>query len=1003
VSEDRARELPFDRALLERWRPALLYDAQEPYRAILADSITDNPGNRLQLADNTVLRRAGDGEEPPFTLELLTNYPDGRTAMVGDRLVEESRGGGHERVAARFQADPHYADRVYGRVASHGGYTWLQYWLWFYYNRKHILGVGEHEGDWEMVQVALRPGREWDEPDLVTCSQHESGEARTWDRVERESAPDGDHPAIYVAPLSHALYFEAGAHPYFPGVDDPDGSLPPVLPKVEELGPWRSWKGLWGNSKGVGRDRFSSSPKSPANQGTRWGEPERYHREGVKGSRWRQLGRVVRFVGKLSYPRLDRVTAHLAGERLQVSYELKPGLRPRAKLLYVTVRRLPDPDAGPGRVGEILLTKDQEIERPKDSLELQLPVSLHECVVTVSAVNRLRQRSNPLTVRARQSNLSSTRSLRESNLRWRRAARRREEREELGFLRQPMVRWLDPGVLVRAGPEVGISALFGRFTDKRELQTLPQEIFNYSWRRQLWFDYLSDTGDGFEPTYAMAWLLSRRRLDVEGVEDRLPRADVLLLGGDQVYPSASPEAYEDRFVGPFGAAFPRADEYGAPDLFAVPGNHDWYDGLTSFLRIFCQRGWVGGWRKRQKRSYFALQLPHRWWVWGIDIQLDTYLDRPQLDYFEHVAESALAEGDKVILLTAKPSWVKAEDGRLEPRSWRYLAYFEQQMIREKGAELALTVTGDLHHYSRYEPEAPPEPIEGGYPPRITAGGGGAYLSCTHTLPPKVELKTWEEKPVVEYRCKQVYPDESWSRKRRKRVLFLPRTNPWFAFLLACVYGVFAIAVLFALNAGQRGLVEEATRSGFDGFLATAASGVTVVLALLLWAALAGYADFSEGRPPALRPLWKLLTGLLHAALHIAAIAGAVYALAELLGPDPEGIFLWLSAVPASAIVGFAAGTFVFASVLLVLHRILGAAAPMHANEVFASQGIKDRKNFLRFHLRPDGQLEIYALGVDEVPTRWRYHGRSETEPWFTPAGGAPSVRLIDSPAPIPPP
>ena len=80
---------------------------------------------------------------------------------------------------------------------------------------------------------------------------------------------------------------------------------------------------------------------------------------------------------------------------------------------------------------------------------------------------------------------------------------------------------------------------------------------------------------------------------------------------------------------------PHSDD--PPALFAVPGNHDWYDGLTAFLRFFCQGGWVGGWKTEQRRSYFAVKLPQRWWLLGIDIQFDTYIDAPQIDYFRTVA------------------------------------------------------------------------------------------------------------------------------------------------------------------------------------------------------------------------------------------------------------------------------------------------------------------------------------------------------------------------------
>ncbi len=50
-------------------------------------------------------------------------------------------------------------------------------------------------------------------------------------------------------------------------------------------------------------------------------------------------------------------------------------------------------------------------------------------------------------------------------------------------------------------------------------------------------------------------------------------------------------------------------------MLALAGNHDWYDGLTTFLRLFCVGRPIGGWRTEQTRSYFAARLPHDWWGW----------------------------------------------------------------------------------------------------------------------------------------------------------------------------------------------------------------------------------------------------------------------------------------------------------------------------------------------------------------------------------------------------
>ena len=92
-------------------------------------------------------------------------------------------------------------------------------------------------------------------------------------------------------------------------------------------------------------------------------------------------------------------------------------------------------------------------------------------------------------------------------------------------------------------------------------------------------------------------------------------------------------------------------------------------------------------------------------------------------------------------MTAKPSWASAVNGRVEPPSWRYLNFFEERMVRDTGARLVVTLTGDRHHYARYTHGEGADEA----PTRITAGGGGAYLSATHTLPERLGLATLPRK------------------------------------------------------------------------------------------------------------------------------------------------------------------------------------------------------------------------------------------------------------------
>ncbi len=574
----------------------------------------------------------------------------------------------------------------------------------------------------------------------------------------------------------------------------------------------------------------------------------------------------------------------------------------------------------------------------------------------------------------------------------------REERDELGFVRQPEVRWMSPGLLAKSGVEVAVSGAFGKFADKREIQREPQDGLDYSAAGELWVDYLSDTGDGWDATYTMAWLLAQESLDFD--DEQLPRAKVLLLGGDQVYPSADPVAYEDRFIGPFAAALPKTDAPDKPDLYALPGNHDWYDGLVSFLRVFCARdGRVGDWVTRQRRSYFALKLPHDWWVWGIDIQLDTYIDDVQLDYFR---SQKVQQDDKIILLTAKPSWVKASPGWVEPASWRYLSFFEERFVRARGARLVLTLTGDQHHYARYEPAGEGARNE---PTRITAGGGGAYLSPTHTLKPELALRSLDHDDSVRYTRDEIYPCARDSRRLSNGILKLARLNPSFAGLMGAIYVLLGIAMLSALNAGERSLVDNATREGFFGFLASASGGMSIFLMILLFCGFFAGADIkpqpleSSGAARLALGVAKFGVALAQTLVHILLAALVVWAVLKLApGIWDAAIVVWIVSLLVLFAVGSAVGATVFAIFLFIVHKLRGSNAPANANQVFSGQSIADYKNMLRMHFRPDGSLTIYPLGVDRVGRDWRRHvGVDAAEPRFAPGAAPPTVRPIDVP------
>jgi hypothetical protein len=221
----------------------------------MTDSIGEAGPNVLKRKSGTVLATAGAG----LSLELLgsATFEDGKPARPDDFL--DAVGRDYVTDARRLHAKPQYADHIYGHVATDSkGATWLQYWFFYYYNDKQFLGLGLHEGDWEMIQLRLGAGGA---PDAVTYAQHDGGERCAWAGVEKGG---GGAPIVYVARGSHASLLRRGRHagPIVP--DECDAKGPLVHPALEELtAGWSSWPGFWGSTK-AGSPLEASSPRGPA-------------------------------------------------------------------------------------------------------------------------------------------------------------------------------------------------------------------------------------------------------------------------------------------------------------------------------------------------------------------------------------------------------------------------------------------------------------------------------------------------------------------------------------------------------------------------------------------------------------------------------------------------------------------------------------------------------------------------------------------------------------------
>ena len=561
------------------------------------------------------------------------------------------------------------------------------------------------------------------------------------------------------------------------------------------------------------------------------------------------------------------------------------------------------------------------------------------------------------------------------------------------IVRAKPVRWFSPSELVSAGFQAGISATFGQYADKRELEATFAESNHclcdaphhleaehagtpHQDPSELWIDFVSDTGDGFAATYAVAHTLSSPELEVDGDGDKaLPRGRALFHGGDLVYPTASIANYQQRMKLLYRAAMPEA-EGRMPAFFAIPGNHDWYDGLTSFIRIFVDGYRMGGRRLPQTRSYYSVRLSPDWWVWGIDIQLDTYIDSRQIEFFRRAAKE-IPKGAGIILATAKPSWTKPpveqrdaarlhEGNRVVRPSPEInnLDYLIRKCVKGS-VDVRMVLAGDLHHYSRYSDEEDAQ--------YVTAGGGGAYLSGTHHLPEKNDLVRWFPHDDRSLERQAVYPSQEWSRRRRWGALALGWFNPSFAALTGVIYLLLGWLALGSLQNASRfsekllelsdeGLVDSIKSIGEAAF--SSSGDFLIVLAFLAILTLFG----RNGRG-------KMGTagGFVHGLAHMVALAVSLLVVSWLA----PGESLWRATaiyVVGLVLLGAVLGTAVFGAYLTITD-FWG----LHTNEVFAAQRIEHRKNFLRMQVVGD-TINCWAVGIDHIPPAEAWEVSQEASP-----------------------
>lgn len=566
---------------------------------------------------------------------------------------------------------------------------------------------------------------------------------------------------------------------------------------------------------------------------------------------------------------------------------------------------------------------------------------------------------------------------------------------------KPMVDWYDPKQLAATGVKTVVSTVFGNFADRREMQAalIPSQPYHdCSKEDELWMDYVCDLGDGFNPTYTLAHLLAKEELVVG--EKVTKRGSILVMGGDEVYPTPEMEEYDNRLRGPYHAAFPKdKDDKNPPKLFVIPGNHDWYDGLTNFLKVFCQGRSLGNWRTEQARSYFAVKLPHRYWLFGIDIQLNSDIDVPQLKYFQNVASSAdMQSSDKVILATAEPAWVYESFDEKNSSNER-LKFFIDRIIRGKNNDLdesknyyggknkdiqiTTIITGDLHHYSRYLETL----SDGSQRQLITAGGGGAFMHTTHSLKTQIDKSEGFDAKIC-----ATFPGKEDSLKENMKNLAFLIYAPWMVLILGLVHALTS----YFLIVGPSGWEPRynTNDSFFEGVVkmltATISTPVVVIINLIFLLGIWQFADVKSGDHKKLNSLIGFIHGLGHLVVFYSLLLFLPGWNQILFGVEKiPGYLLFLEILVAGGVLS----GILFGVYLWFCSRFLGN----HITEASSSFRGEDFKNFVRFHISKEG-LTIYPIGVRKVVKNWQNVSEGKY-PKFE--GDEPIAELIEQPITIP--
>src|SRR4051812_24237125 len=270
------------------------------------------------------------------------------------------------------------------------------------------------------------------------------------------------------------------------------------------------------------------------------------------------------------------------------------------------------------------------------------------------------------------------------------------------------------------------------------------------------FALVGDPGEGDASQAAVARPLMTLR----------DECDFMVICSDVNYPIGDVNEYAWKFYEPY--------EQWTKPIYALPGNHDWYDEAHGFMFHFCgtdppatgvrrpplwrrprpvktvahecratRPGGRGGF---QPAPYVLIDAGPLALV-CIDTGIRGDLDPDQGDWLLRVSRDVRKPK---VLLTGKPLIV---DGGYHPGTIEGAAHTVDDIVREPAHGYVASIGGDIHNYQRY----PATLDDGRRMEYVVSGGGGAFMHATHRIA-RVDIAGVDED---RFRCFPLRGDSLW--------------------------------------------------------------------------------------------------------------------------------------------------------------------------------------------------------------------------------------------------